>query len=182
MEKAVTYKWHPLEDLPDDYGPLASSELLALAGVWQEQRALLQDAESLRVFNERLQREWAIETGVIENVFTLDRGVTLLLIERGIDASLIPHDATNKDPELVAAIIRDHQQAMEGLFDFVQRRRKLSASYIKELHALITRNQEKSSAVDTLGRQVEAPLLHGEYKLLPNNPARPSTVAVTVRT
>jgi Fic family protein len=110
---------------------------------------------------------------VIENVFTLDRGVTLLLIERGIDASLIPNDATNQDPELVAAIIRDHQEAMEGLFDFVRRRRNLSTSYIKELHALLTRNQETSSAINTLGRQAQVPLLHGEYKLLPNNPVRP---------
>jgi Fic family protein len=173
VDPTIAYRWRPIEDLPADFKQLANAELAALASVWREQHGQLKNAESLRIFNERLQREWAIETGVIENVFTLDRGVTQLLIERGIDASLIPNSATNKDPELVAAIIRDHQDAMEGLFDFIQRRRPVSTSYIKELHALMTRNQETSSAIDALGRQAEVPLLHGEYKLLPNNPVRP---------
>lgn len=169
----VSYRWHPITDLPADWGRLANTELEALAGVWQEQRARLVTDESLKDFNERLQREWAIETGVIENVFTLDRGVTQLLIEQGIDENLIPNGATNRPPALVAAIIRDHLDAMEGLFDFIRRRRRLSTSYVKELHALLTRNQKTASAIDTLGRQVEVPLLRGEYKLLPNNPLRP---------
>ena len=168
----INYRWHPITDLPADFEALANTELEALAGVWQEQRARLVTDKSLQDFNERLQREWAIETGIIENVFTLDRGVTLLLIEQGIDENLIPNGATNRSPELVAAVIRDHLEAMEGLFDFIRGRRRLSTSYIKELHALLTRNQETSSAINSLGIQVEAPLLRGEYKLLPNNPVR----------
>lgn len=172
MNASMTFKWKPLEDLPHDHPALASSELAILATVWKEQQEALSAGEALRQFNERLQREWAIETGIIERVYTLDRGITQLLIERGIDASLIPREATDRDPDLVAQIIRDQKEAVEGLFDFVKRQRPLSTSYVKELHALLMRHQETSLAVNTLGRHVQVPLLKGQYKTLPNNPTR----------
>lgn len=173
MAAIVSYNWKPLEDLPPNYQDLASSELRSLSSVWLEQRELLSQGDALREFLEKLQRQWAIETGIIERVYNLDRGITLVLIERGIDASLIPRDATDKDPELVAQIIRDHKEAIEGLFAFVKGDRALSVSYIKELHAVLTRHQDTTLAVNTLGRQVQAPLLRGQYKTLANNPLRP---------
>ena len=36
-------------------------------------------------FTQRLSREWSIETGQIEGVYDLDRGITQTLIERGIE-------------------------------------------------------------------------------------------------
>jgi hypothetical protein len=66
----------------------------------------LAQAQSLSQFNVELRREWAVETGIIEDVYTLDRGVTRTLIERGIEARHIPRDARNRDPELVARIIQ----------------------------------------------------------------------------
>jgi Fic family protein len=94
------------------------------------------------------------------------------LIEQGIDASLIPHEATDKDPELVAQIIRDQQDAVEGLFAFVKGNRELTTSYVKELHAQLTRHQQTTTGIDQFGRLQEVELLHGEYKRLPNNPTR----------
>lgn len=174
METVVrTNEWAPIEDLPANYREVSSPEFSALAAVWREQREMLRHAATLREFNERLQRQWAIETGIIERVYSLDRGVTQLLIERGIDASLIPHGATDKDPELVAQMIRDHKEAVEGLFDFVTGQRALSTSYIKELHAILARHQSTTSAVNMFGRQVEVPLVRGHYKTQPNNPTRP---------
>ncbi len=172
MPDRVTFQWQPIADLSEDDKALASPELRALAEVWAEQKDRLADPEPLKVFNERLQRQWAIETGVIERVYSLDRGITQLLIERGIDASLIPHEATNKDPELVAQIIQDQKEAIEGVFDFVAGRRPFGTSYIKELHAVLTRHQDTTSGQDSLGRQVEVTLLRGEFKKLPNNPTR----------
>lgn len=168
-----TYIWRPIEDLPADWHALRSSELRALSTVWADQKDLLLNSENLRRFNERLHRQWAIETGVIERVYTLDRGITQLLIEEGIDAALIPNEATDKDPHLVGAIIQDHLDAVDGIFDFVKGSRQLTTSYVKELHALLTRNQNTAQAIDTLGRYVEVPLLHGAFKEQSNNPRRP---------
>jgi Fic family protein len=94
------------------------------------------------------------------------------LIERGIDEALIPHDESGQDPARTAAMIRDHESAIDGLFVFVKGERPLSTSYIKELHAQLTRNQETATAIDAEGRLRERPLLRGEYKKLPNNPQR----------
>lgn len=172
IKSSVSFRWEPITDYEADPATLAKPELRELAAIWDEQKGALRDAEGLHIFNERLRREWAIETGLLERIYTLDRGITLLLIERGIDASFIPHDASGQDPEQVAAILRDHEEAVEGLFSFVRGDRELSTSYVKELHAQLTRHQRTTSAVDSLGRRVEVPLARGKYKAHPNNPMR----------
>ena len=164
--------WEPITGLGDDWPELASPELPPLVAVWSEQRESLQDTESLNEFNERLAREWAIETGILEGLYTLDRGITRLLIEQGIDESLISHDATDGLPGKVAAHIHDQKEAVDWLFEFVKSERPFSESFIKELHALITRSQETATGIDTLGRRVEVPLRRGEYKSRPNDPTR----------
>jgi len=74
--------WQPITDLPSNWADLASAELSALAQLWKEQRATLTDRSALARFNERLAREWAIETGMVERLYTIDRGVTNMLIEQ----------------------------------------------------------------------------------------------------
>lgn len=169
----VGYKWHPIADLPQDPKSLTDGELEALGRVWKRQREDLTDPAGLEEFNKRLRREWAIETGVIENVYSIDRGVTRTLIEKGIDAALIPHGTTDRDGTVVARIIQDHYETLEGLFDFVGGTRQLSTSYIKELHAALLRNQETYAVVDRLDRAFEKPLEKGQYKVEPNSPTRP---------
>lgn len=159
-------EWQPITDLPHSWNQLASSELESLAAVWKEQSQRLQESDALRRFNDRLSREWAIETGIIENLYTLDRGTTELLIQKGIEQSLIPHGATNKPTRVVVSLIEAQQEALEGLFDFVKRQTSLSTFYIRQLHQVITRHQEWAS--DT-----EIRLIHGDWKKLPNNPSRP---------
>jgi len=118
-------------------------------------------------------REYAIEGGIIERTYTLDRGITQLLIDRGIDASLIPHNATDKDPQQVARIIQAHQAVVENVFELVKGGRPLTVGVIKEMHAALLQHETVTTAVDTLGRVVDVPLIKGAYKTLPNNPLRP---------
>lgn len=167
------YKWQPIQDLPDNWPEMASKDLQSLASIWIEQADKLKESESLKRFNEKLRRQWAIETGIIENLYSIDRGITLLLIEKGIEASLIPHGATDKPKELVVSIIKDQEEALEGIFDFVNQKRRLSTSYIKELHQVFTTNQDKVAAINGFGRQTQVSLLKGQWKKLPNNPTRP---------
>ena len=164
-------RWTPIEDY-GSHAALATAELSALAQVWREQRERLGNQEAYRQFEERLKREWAIETGLIERLYTLDRGITQLLIEHGIRAALIPHEH-GANPSAIVAMIADHKAAVEGVFDFVKGGRPLSTSYIKELHALMTQHQATVEGVDSLGRKTSVPLVRGAYKQLPNNPLRP---------
>lgn len=164
--------WTEIRDYETPPAQLARAELRALAQVWREQRQQLAEGEAFRQFSERLKREWAIETGLIERLYTLDRGITQILIEHGIKAALIPHGST-PNPDTAASMIEDHQQAVEGVFDFVKGNRTLSTGYVKELHALMTRHQETVEGVDAFGRETRVPLRRGDYKLQPNNPMRP---------
>ncbi len=166
-------QWERISDYTDDPQCLAQSELQALKNVWHGQRERLAAQDAFQRFNEKLKREWAIETGLIERLYVLDRGVTQLLIDRGIHASLIPNGAVS-NPELVVSMISDHETVVEGIFDFVKGNRGLSTSYIKEMHALITRHQDRVEGLDQYGKKTYVPLQRGKYKELPNNPVRPN--------
>jgi Fic family protein len=151
---------------------LTDGELDSLLLVWEDQKGTLEESGALQVFLTRLKREWAIETGIIEGVYTLDRGTTQALIEHGINAALIPHGATDRSPELVALIIHDHEEALEGIFSFVKGDRPLTVGYIKELHAALLKHQDVSEAVDQFGNPVQLRIEKGVYKKHPNNPTR----------
>ena len=143
--------------------------------VWQEQKETIASAlpEEMRAFDDKLRREWAVETGLIERLYTFDRGITETLIERGIEETLIPHRPGQPLPEITAAIINDHKNVVDGLFDFVADKRQITTSYIKELHAALVQNQHTATGVDKDGNRREVPLIKGDYKKHPNNPTRP---------
>ncbi len=167
---AKDYKWREIEDLPGDVRSLTNNELRPLHRIWMEQKDNLADREALKGFHQRLKREWAIETGIIEGVYAFDRGVTRTLIEHGINPSLIPRQPGRLTPEHVAMIIEDHAEVLDWLFEFIKGDRNLTTSYIKELHAGLLRHQEVTIAMTPSGEKIEVPLERGAYKTLPNNP------------
>ncbi len=73
---STSYKYRFISDIGNDWKKLASKELGSLAPLWVEQSKKLQESEFLQDFNRELCREWAVETGIIENLYTLDRGIT----------------------------------------------------------------------------------------------------------
>ena len=168
---AVAHHWKPITGLSEADVAAASAELPPLLRTWEEVRQGLPE-QQVQEFNERLQREWAIETGIIERLYTIDAGTTHMLIEQGIDASLIPHDSANEPPEVVAGMIADHLDAVQWLFGAITQQRSLSTSFVKELHQLMTRKQAYAAGVDQFGRTVNIPLRHGDYKQHPNNPTK----------
>jgi Fic family protein len=164
--------WEPIADLPQDWSALTDGELGPLLQFWNDQRKDLEQSGVLASFNQRLAREWSIETGQIEGVYQLDRGITQTLIEKGINADLIPSQPGQKPPELIVAIIQDHADVLEGLFQFVKGERSISKGYIHELHAALLRHQDTTMMVDQFGNLFESKLLKGKYKERPNNPKK----------
>ena len=151
---------------------LAASEIESIQKIWSEQQERLKGTKQLADFTERLSREWAIETGIIENLYDIERGVTLTLIERGFRAELLAHGSTNQPPDYVIQLLKDQQAALDGVFDFIAQRRELSTSYIKELQAALLRSQTHTEGIDALGRKVSIPVVRGAWKTLPNSPTR----------
>ncbi len=165
--------WEAISDLPQGWSSLSDGELVPLLRLWNDQRAVLQQNNVLAAFTERLTREWSIETGQIEGIYDIDKGITQTLIERGISADLIPFQPGQKLPELIAAIIQDHAAVLEGLFQFVKGDRPISKSYIHELHAALMRHQDTTLVRDQFGNLFESKLLKGKYKERANNPKKP---------
>lgn len=132
----MSQQWHPIRDYETTPADMADKELYALSAVWKEQRTGL---AGLSEFTERLNREWAIETGLIERLYALDRGVTELIIERGLNAALIPHRSA-ADAAQTVAMIGDQKEAIESVLSFFTQHCNLSTGYVKELHSLFTRH------------------------------------------
>lgn len=161
-----------IEDLPQELVEF-TSDLGSLSAAWEARRTELGNRDELRSLHEGLRRKWAIDTGMIEGLYSIDRGTTELLIDRGLQADLIAHGSTDLPPSQIAAYLHDQAQVYDSLFDFIRRRRGLTTAYVKEVHQLLTRNQDSTEALDQFGHVMTVPLMRGEWKQLPNNPRRP---------
>lgn len=86
MQEVTQNVWHPETGItePDQsLVELLHSEISSIEQIWAEQKERLKGTIQLTEFVEQLSREWAIETGVIENLYEIDRGLTQTLIEHG---------------------------------------------------------------------------------------------------
>jgi Fic family protein len=149
-------------------------ELRALTSVWLEKKSALENNGAYKEFIKKLQREWAIETGIIERLYTWDRGVTEVLIEQGIEASIISHrgGVSQSDAEHIQAMIKDHLGIVEGLFGYIKGDEPLSEYFIRGLQQQFTAHQDYTEAMTESGDLIRVRLIKGEYKSLPNNPRR----------
>lgn len=175
MSATTQHIWQPetgITDIEVPWQDLADSGTSSIKGIWAEQRDRLKGTSQLTQFTERLSREWAIETGIIENLYQIDRGVTQTLIERGFQAEFLTHGSTNKPTSYVINLLTDQQDALDGVFDFIAQRRNLSTSYIKELHAALVRSQDHTDAQEPSGNLIEIPLIKGDWKMQPNYPTK----------
>ncbi|MCU0512916.1 MAG: Fic family protein [Anaerolineae bacterium] len=164
--------WEGIFNLDDEWPSLLYEDLTALAQVWREQKARLETTRAYQTFLVEMRRRIAIETGIIERLYTIDRGITQMLIQRGIDEALIPHGTTDKSPAEIVPLIRDQAQAIDYIFDYAASQRELTTSFIKQLHQFLTRHQPFTEAVDQFGNIGQVELLRGDWKKFPNNPRR----------
>ncbi len=171
----IAYRWIPIQPLDVIVSSYDFSEIDSLQRQWLSIRGRREESnpQAYNAFLERLDRSWAIETGIIEGLYTLDRGVTETLVQRGFNAELIDRSATNKDPEDLVRVLEDHQQAAEGVYHYIREGRPLSKTLIRSLHVTLTQHQPTYTAYDQFGNRFETLLDRGGFKTLPNNPTRP---------
>jgi len=133
----------------------------------------MQERDQLDTFEEQLARRWSIETGVLERLYDISRGATETLIKHGFIASLVSHGETTIDADELMDILGDHRGGLDMVLEVVAGSRPFSVGWIKDLHALLTRNQTHAAGRMQDGRRTQIPLLRGEFKVRPNNPMRP---------
>ena len=168
----IFHPWRPIE--PPDLGleSFDFSEIDSLHRQWLNFKRAREDAnpDAFKFFSERLDRSWAIETGIIEGIYDISRGVTQTLIEHGLSVDLIDVGSTNRNPQELVTVLRDHVQAAEFVTASIRRETRFSKLYIRELHQILTRNQPTYTAVDQFGKVFETQLDRGGFKTMPNKP------------
>ena len=142
---------------------------------WKTSKARIQESSpaSLNEFNQRLVRRLSIETGILERLYDLDRGTTEALVAHGFVEDLVSHSSTDIEPARLIDILRDQEAAIQLVMDCVSGSRPLTKGLIHELHSILTKHEDTTTAIDQFGNRVEIPLLKGKFKELPNNPRRP---------
>ena len=169
------YIWQPIEPLSEVERRIDLAAMGALHDSWRAFRNRAQQSSShhLDQFNERLVRRLSVETGILERLYDLDRGTTEALVAHGFAEELITRSSTNIEPGLLIELLRDQEAAIQLVMDCIARSRNLTKGLIHELHAVLTRHRETTTAVDQFGARLEIPLLRGAYNQHPNNPRRP---------
>ena len=170
----VAYGWQPIKGLDSESSRVDFQEIDSLHHQWVSFRELREasNPNAYKSFLERLERRWAIETGIIEGIYSIDRGVTQTLVENGLIADLIDCGSTNRNPQELVTVLKDHQDAATFVTESIRRGTNLSKHYIRELHQVLTRHQPTYTAVDQFGSMFETALDRGGFKTQPNNPTR----------
>ena len=169
------YNWKPIERLSDAERKTDLAAMRPLYDNWRASKRRLQESSEAQLadFNRRLIRRLSVETGILERLYDLDRGTTEALVANGFLEDLVSHSSTNIEPARLIDILRDQEAAVQLIIDCVAKNRELTKGLLHELHTILTRHQDTTTAVDQFGNRLEIPLLKGKFKEQPNNPKRP---------
>jgi Fic family protein len=163
----------------DVWAQADTSVLDEIAPSWLARRkVLMESSQEYQTFIVRLKRRHAIETGVVERMYDIEKGVTETLINEGFLSSLISHGDTNIEKGKLLSHLQDHLEAVDFIFDVVKDDRPLTKAFIRQLHQLTTRNQEYAEGRDQFGNKTKIPLIKGRFKERENNPTRPDGTVV----
>ena len=170
----IFHQWRPIEPPECGLESVDFSEINALQRRWLDVKSSreAENPDTYKAFSERLERRWAIETGIIEGIYDISQGMTQTLVEHGLSADLIDAGSTNKNPQELVTVLQDHVEAAEFVTESIRRQTPFSKFFIQQLHQILTRHQTIYTAVDQFGTVFETPLDRGGFKTMPNNPTR----------
>ena len=167
--------WRPIAPLgavADHETTVNLARLDTIRSIWDHTKIEL-DRNVMDRFVNRLKRDIAVETGIIEGLYELDRGLTQTLVTHGFTRDTVDR-AGESVPDSTLSMLRDHLRGLDFIMDYIgETQRGLTTAYVRELHALVTTSQQTSNAVDRRGKHIDMPLEHGVYKTQPNNPLLP---------
>lgn len=172
MEQKIIQIWKPIT-FNQNWLKADTSTFDELSASWYEKRKEFKEGnKEYDKFIEKLKRQHAIETGIIEKLYDLNEGITQTFIKEGFIESYLSHDDTNIPAVQLMGFLTSHFKAMDFVFDMVKNYRPLTKAFMLELHQLILKHQNYTTAIDSQGKSVQTLLLKGKFKLHPNNPKR----------
>ncbi len=164
--------WRPIEPLDRAVETALGRDLTTLDAVhrsWQEHRTEFGRAEHTYPLH-RTYRKHAIETGIIEGLYELERPTTEVMVIKGITRGA--DTADEEVPPGVLQMLSAHKEGLEMVVELARAGRPLTSSFIRELHALITRAQPFCFLTDPTGRFAQVMMDHGSFKKFPNRARR----------
>ena len=173
--------WRPLTGMPEGAQAWGVPGYAAMAEEWTEIRGRLKDRAEPKAFVdlwlEERARAFAIETGQIEGLYTMRRGITLQLMAEGLNGVVGAHTVEGVEDRTIRGLLADQEAALHVLFDDIAQGRPLTLHTIKTWHQLLTRHQETVTGLTLDGRKVQVRFTEkGRWKDRPNNPKRPDGV------
>lgn len=118
------------------------------------------EPELQKTLQEKLRIEWTYNSNAIEGN-TLTFGETLFFLREGLTSEGKPlHDYLEA---------RNHAEAIDDLQDILGRKRALTEGLIKELHAVLLKGTESTTALGLGGQKITKPVSPGQYKTRPNH-------------
>ena len=177
--KPVGAVWRPVRDLPREAESWGLPSYRELVREWREARRRLENRKADRtlmdIWLRERKRAFAIETGQVENLYVLRRGVTEQLITEGFAGVRGAHSLIGDlSDETLRGLLEDQQETLEAVFDMATGKTPLGHHVFKSLHQVLTHHQDTAVGIEGLtGRRIQIPLRKGDYKIRPNNPRRP---------
>ena len=171
-------RWRRVADLPpeaEDWGIPAYREVVER---WRDARRELEDRKVSRylldIWLRERNRAFAVETGQIEGLYLLRRGITEQLITEGFESVRGAHSVTGGlNDRTLRGLLEDQEETLEAVFDMAKGGTPLSHTTIRGLHSIVTRHQDTAVGIHGItGERIQIPLRKGAYKERPNNPRR----------
>ncbi len=165
--------WKPIE-FSNNWELCNTIKLDSILPSWIRRRETLkEDSEEYKNFVDKLKRQHAIETGIVEKLYDLKEGITETFVKEGFVEAYLQHGDSNIPPKKLMNYLQDNFAAIDFVFDVVKNDRNITISFIKELHQLITSHQDTAEGRDQFGHKLQIELLKGSFKTRDNNPTRP---------
>lgn len=173
--------WRPITGMPSGAHGWGLPGYAEEAAEWHAVQTALKDRRKPRIFLDGWLKErgraFAIETGQIEGLYTLRRGITEQLVAEGLTGVVSAHTLEGVEDRTIKGLLADQETAYNLLFGDVADGLGLTQHKIKAWHQLLTRHQETVTGFTIDGRRVQVTFTHkGQWKIRPNNPRRPDGV------
>ena len=176
--KPYAARWRLVEDLPPEAAGWGASDYGETVARWRRVRHAMEDRKVSRylidIWLRERRRAFAIETGQIEGLYHLRRGVTEQLITEGFEGVRGSHSVDpTLDDDTLRGLLLDQERTLEIIFDMAKGGTPLSNSTLKGLHQILTEHQEFAVGFNPITRErFPTELRKGQYKKWPNNPRR----------
>ena len=176
-------KWTPLTGMPEGAEEWEVWNYDRLQEEWAAVGRKLADCPEsrlehspLNICMEEKKRLFAIETGLIEGLYTLRRGVAADLMTEGFARVRGSETLEGLSDRTIRGLLEDQREAIDRAQETIRKGDPLSHEALFDWHALLTRHQEFLTGRTPDGQFVKAEFPQSEkgaYKTRPNNPRQP---------